>query len=101
MKTNEIVVTRHPALVTLLRERGIISADCRVLEHATADDVRDKHVVGVLPLSLAALAAEVTEIPLAITPDMRGKELDLETLRSIAGEAVTYMVTVSPCGGAL
>jgi len=96
-----IVVTRHPALVALLRERGLVAENCRVIEHATADDVRGQHVIGVLPLSLAALANEVTEVPLALTPDMRGKELSIETLRQIAGAQVTYVVTASPCGGAL
>ena len=88
-----VVVTRHPALVALLRERGLVTGDCKVLDHATSEDVRGQHVIGVLPLSLAALADKVTEIPLALTPELRGKELDLETLRRIAGEAVTYRVT--------
>jgi len=88
-----VVVTRHPALVALLRERGLVSGDCRVIDHAGPDDVRGQDVIGVLPLSLAALARTVTEIPLNLTPEMRGKELDLETLRRIAGEEVKYMVT--------
>ncbi|MEM4701611.1 MAG: CRISPR-associated protein Csx16 [Candidatus Bathyarchaeia archaeon] len=89
-----VVVTRHTALVQLLRERGIIGDGAKVIAHATPDDVRGKHVVGVLPLSLAALAATVTEIPLALTPEDRGKELGIERLREIAGSAVTYKVTV-------
>jgi putative CRISPR-associated protein (TIGR02620 family) len=94
MKTQTaVIVTRHPALVALLRERGLIPDGVRIIDHATPADVRGQHVIGVLPLSLAALARTVTEIPLAITPEMRGTELDLETLRRIAGEAVTYTVT--------
>lgn len=89
-----VVVTRHPALVDLLRERGIIGEEARVIEHASPEDVRGKHVIGVLPLALAALAESVTEIPLKLTPEMRGKELDLDTLRGIAGDAVTYKVEV-------
>ena len=88
-----IVVTRHPALVALLRERGIISDDVTVIAHATPDQVRGQHVIGVMPLSLAALAASVTEVPLALTPDDRGRELDITRLRQIAGEPVTYRVT--------
>ena len=65
------------------------------MDHATPEDVAGKDVIGVLPLSLACLARTVTEIPMALTPEMRGKELDLETLRRIAGEAVTYTVTVT------
>ena len=93
---NAIVITRHEALVALLRERGLIGDDVRVISHATSEDVRGKHVIGVLPLSLAALAASVTEISLTLSPELRGKELDLETLRQVAGEAVTYQVTVVP-----
>lgn len=87
-----IIVTRHPALVDLLIERGLVEPDAPVISHATPEQIADKDVIGVLPLNLAALANSVTEIPLSLTPDMRGKELDLETLRSIAGEAVTYKV---------
>lgn len=89
---SQIIVTRHLALVQLLIERGIIEPDAPVIQHATPNDVAGKDVIGVLPLSLAALANSVTEIPLALTPELRGKELDIETLRSIAGEAVTYKV---------
>lgn len=89
---NSIVVTRHPALVELLVERGLIEQGTPVISHATPEQVQGKNVIGVLPLSLASLANSVTEIPLALTPEMRGKELDLDTLRSIAGEAVTYRV---------
>lgn len=89
---NSIVVTRHPALVELLVERGIIQAGTPYISHATPEQVQDKDVIGVLPLSLAVLANSVTEIPLALTPEMRGKELDLDTIRAIAGEAVTYKI---------
>lgn len=115
---NTIVITRHPALVQLLRERGIIDPPCPVcgerpgeenefsschvvharpvtiVPHATPALVRGKHVIGVLPLGLAALATSITEIPLALSPEMRGKELDLSTLRQVAGEPVTYKVEV-------
>ena len=46
-----------------------------VLAHVTADDVRGKHVLGVLPLSLARHAASVTEVEMTLRPDQRGKEL--------------------------
>lgn len=89
-----VIVTRHPALVDLLIERGIIrDADrARVIEHATEDDVLGRRVIGVLPLRLAALARRVVEIPLALRPEHRGQELNLATLREIAGEPVEYSV---------
>lgn len=90
----KVIITRHPALVDLLRERGLVDQHTPVLAHASADDVAGRHVYGVLPLSLAALAAMVTEIPLSLAPEDRGRELDLNRLREIAGETRTYVVRV-------
>lgn len=89
-----VIVTRHPALVDLLVERGLITeADrARVIEHATAADVRGRRVIGVLPLHLACEAARVVEVPLAVRPDQRGRELSLDELREIAGPAVEYSI---------
>ncbi len=89
-----VVITRHPALVELLIERGIIAEGTPVISHATLRDVRGKHVVGVLPLSLAVAAEKVTEISLALTEEDRGKELDIQRLREIAGPPVTYKVEI-------
>jgi len=89
-----VIVTRHPALVQLLEELGLCPAGTPVVSHVAPADIAGKHVIGVLPLSLAALAAQVTELPLALPPDLRGKELDLETLKKVAGAPVTYKVTV-------
>ena len=94
MKKNAIVVTQHPALVDLLVERAIIPPGTPVIEHATVADVADRNVIGILPLSLAAAAETITTVTLKLTADDRGKELPIERLRVIAGEAVTYSVEV-------
>ena len=88
----DLVVTRHPGLVDYLREVGLADETIQVVEHATPEVVTGKNVCGVLPHSLSCLCKSFTEIPLALTPEMRGKELDLETLRRIAGKPVTYVV---------
>lgn len=90
----DLIVTRHPTLVEYLRELGMVEEGVEVISHATAEAVTGRHVAGVLPHSLSCLAASLTEIPLRLTPEMRGKELDLATLREIAGEPVTYIVEV-------
>ena len=89
-----VIVTRHPALVQLLAELGLAPEGTPVVSQVAPADVAGKHVIGVLPMHLAALAAQVTEVPLALTPELRGKELDLETLKKVAGAPVTYKVTV-------
>ena len=88
-----VVVTRHAALVQLLVERGIVMPGTPVIAHATPEDVRGKHVIGVLPMPLAALAICVTEVQLNMAPEDRGVELPIERLRVIAGPAVTYRIS--------
>jgi hypothetical protein len=94
MKTETIIVTRHSALVDLLIERGVINGDEEVISHATSEDITGKNVIGVLPLRLASMAKTVTEVPLKLTADDRGKELPIERLREIADDPVTYTVGV-------
>lgn len=91
--TMTVVVTRHQVLVQHLQEQGLVSENCIVLEHVTADDVKGKHVIGVLPLNLAAAAKMVTEIPITIPADRRGQELTLDEVRRYAGAPKTYKVS--------
>jgi len=87
-----IVVTRHPALVAYLREEGIITDDAQIMEHVSEEEVRGWHVVGVLPLHLAAAARMVTVVPLDLPPEARGRELTVEEVRRYAGPPQTFVV---------
>lgn len=88
-----VVVTRHPALVEYLTELGVVPAGTEVVTHATAEQVRGRHVFGVLPLHLAAEAASVTEVTLRVPAELRGVELTLEQVRQFAGPLTTYKVS--------
>ena len=90
-----VVVTQHPALVLLLRERGLIGEDVEVITHVTsADQIAGRHVIGVLPLHLAAKAASITSVPLTLSAEEREQrtELTLERLREVAGSAEMFVV---------
>lgn len=89
----QIIVTRHPALVEYLIEKGLVEADTPVHSHVSEETVRGKHVFGVLPAFLAVEAGKITEIPLKLSPEDRGKELSVERMREVAGEPWTYKVT--------
>lgn len=92
MKKIDLVVTRHPALVEYLRELGLVDEVVDVVDHAYPEEVKGRHVAGVLPHSLSCLTASFTEIPLNLSPELRGKELDLPTIKKVAGDPVTYSV---------
>jgi putative CRISPR-associated protein (TIGR02620 family) len=87
-----VIITRHPALVDYLIDAGICAEETPVIAHATSSDIAEKHVIGVLPINLAALAAKVTVVPLALPQELRGVELSLEQVRQYAGPPETYRV---------
>lgn len=89
----KVIVTRHKSLIALLLEWGVVEEASPVLTHVSnAEEIRGKHVFGVLPLHLAALAAKVTEIPLEIPAELRGTELSTDLLREMAAPPRTYEV---------
>jgi len=45
-------------------------------------------------MHLAALASSITEVPLKIPSDLRGKELTVKEVRKYAEPPVTYVVTI-------
>lgn len=93
----KVVVTRHPALRALLIERGVIDASTPVLDHVEPAAIAGKHVIGVLPLHLAACAAMVSEVKMDLTLEdrqaMQRGDLSLDRTREVAGGLVTYRVT--------
>ena len=86
-----IIVTRHAGLVAWLEARGITG---RVISQATPADVRGKRVIGVLPLHLAAEAAEVVVVDMpGLRLDQRGKDLTPEEMDQAGAVLTVYVVT--------
>lgn len=90
----KIVVTRHEALVSYLKEIEVIKdGEFQLITHATPKDIEGKDVIGVLPIALASLCNSITEVPLNIPLELRGKELSIEDIRKYAGEISVYRVS--------
>lgn len=89
---NTIIITRHKGLVEYLKEKGLVNGNFDVIEHASIETVKGRHVIGVLPNHLAVHAKSLTEIPLNIPAELRGKELTAEQVREFAGEPATYVI---------
>ena len=93
IRKKQPVITRHKALVDYLLDKDIIKeGEYKLIEHADYKDVEGQDVIGVLPLQLASYAKSVTEVPLKLTPEMRGKELTFEEVEKVAQEPVQYIV---------
>jgi putative CRISPR-associated protein (TIGR02620 family) len=87
-----IVVTRHPALVEYLVEKGIVPPGTEAIPTVRPEQVEGRHVIGVLPLFLAARAEKVTVVMLNIPAHLRGAELSLEQMREFATGIQTFVV---------
>lgn len=85
----KIIVTRHEALVAWLKQNGITG---KVTPHATVENVAGNHVIGVLPLHLAAKAAVVTTVSLDVPENLRGKELSLKEIEACGPCLETFTV---------
>jgi len=88
----KIVVTRYQGLVEYLKELGLIEDGTEITAHANIEDVKGKHVLGVLPLWLSCHAAKITEIQLKLPAEKRGKELTVEEVRFFSLSPRTYIV---------
>lgn len=95
--TKPLIASRHPGVIAWLAARGVVGD---VVAHATADDVRGRTVVGILPLNLAALAREVVAIDLPrLPPEWRGRELTEEEMDEAGACLVRYRVERVRKGG--
>lgn len=93
IRKKQLIVTRHKSLVSYLIDKNIIKeGEYKLIEHADYKDVEGQNVIGVLPLQLASYAKSVTEVPLKLTPEMRGKELTFEEVEKVADKPVQYIV---------
>lgn len=90
-----VIVTQHDALVSYLQKIGMTNGDEEIIEHAFQEDIKDRDVIGILPLHLAVLANTVTTVPLNIPPDMRNQELTLEDIEELAGDIQTFKVELT------
>lgn len=88
----DLIVTRHPALREFLIRKGIADETTPVVVHASPASVMGKHVAGVLPLFLAAIAASLTNVELSLPLEMRGKELSVEDMEKFCVGIRTYQV---------
>ena len=93
IRKKQPVITRHKALLAYLLDKDIIKeGEYKLIEHADYKDVEGQDVIGVLPLQLSAYAKSIIEVPLKLTPEMRGKELTFEEVEKVAQEPVQYIV---------
>lgn len=85
-----VIVTRHAGLVAWLASRGITG---EVKAQVGPDDVRGKRVYGVLPLHLAAEAAEVVTVDMPdLKPEQRGQDLTPAEMDAAGAVMTAYSV---------
>jgi len=92
MSNNKVIVTKHQALAQYIIEQGFADKDTPILDSVSADNIREKDVLGVLPIRLAQFTRTYTEFPIELPKSARGKELTIEQVREFAKKPIVYMV---------
>ena len=87
-----LIVARHPGAVEWLRSQSI---EGEVVSHVSDPAILEgRIVVGILPLNLAAQAAQVWSVDLPkLSAEMRGKELSPEQMDEAGAVLRKYQVT--------
>ena len=85
-----VVVTRHQGLVDFLKSEGVYVSE--VISHATVENVKDKVVIGVLPVALMSKAYVVISVDLELPLEMRGLELTEQDIRKYFVDIRAYKV---------
>lgn len=89
-KSELLIVTRHKGLIEWLNRRGYHG---RVISRATPADILNKHVIGKLPIHLAAIAASLTSVNIPSLPENRwGEELSADEMEKMGAFMRTYTV---------
>ncbi len=86
-----VIVTRHAGMVEWLALHGYTG---NVLAQVKRSDVIGKVVVGVLPMHLAAVAAEIVTVDMpGLTPEQRGQDLTPAEMDAAGATISRYVVT--------
>ena len=94
-RVDRVVIAHNPALFSLFVELGIARPGDLYLKKALVKDIRGKHVIGHIPIYMAALAERTTIVHLVLPPQYKDDpELPLEVLRQAAKSATTYTVSI-------
>jgi CRISPR-associated protein Csx16 len=86
-----VIVTRHQPAIDWLKLQGI---EGQVINHVTSlEQIKDKIVIGNLPLHLACEAQEVWSIELDLPPNRRGTELTIDDMQQYNARLERYKIT--------
>ena len=89
---DKLVVTRYQSLVEYMIKIELIDDKTKVITHANINDVKGKHVLGVIPYWLACHTKKFTEIQLRVPSERKGKTLSLEEVEFYSLEPKTYII---------
>jgi len=89
-----IIVTKHAAVEQYIREAGLCDDESPCFPSVSAEYVKGKHVIGIVPFHIAASAALFTEIKLTLRKHLFNTELTLDQLKAMVQQVRTYEVNV-------
>lgn len=86
------IVTRHPGALEWLARHHPELGNAEIISHASAGDLEDSIVIGVLPVNLAALCPEYWHMSMNVPPEYRGKELSADEMETFGCKIERYVI---------
>lgn len=88
----QIIVTRHANVEKYIRESGLVPEGTECYSSIEKGFAKGKHIFGIVPLELAAVADRVTEIKITLRKELYGKELSMAQIKACLKYVKTFQV---------
>ncbi len=88
----QIIVTKHEAIAKYIRASGLAPAETPCYSSVSPAFVKGCHVLGIVPLSIAACAELFTEVKVTLPPSAYDKELTFDQVCAVIKEVRTYKI---------
>ena len=89
-----LIVTGKPEFAAYIIERCGLPADVEIRSTVAEDDIRGRHVYGMLPPHLGQHAARISTLAIKAPKWIRPKGMTLDEMRRYGAEICTYQIVV-------
>nr|BDI55091.1 MAG: CRISPR-Cas system-associated protein Csx16 [uncultured archaeon] len=87
-----IIVSRHAGAINWLKKHYPKFSNLKHLTHISEEEIKDRIIIGTLPVNLAVLAKEYWHLSMNVPLEMRGKELTVEDMENFNCKIENYKI---------
>lgn len=89
----KIIVSKHESVEKYLKEQEIVPGYIKRYPFVNEDFAKGKHIYGIVPMNIAALAGKFTEVKITLHHSEKYKEVSASRINAQVKNVRTYIVT--------